>query len=141
MPPREEAQLNASCLQPEKRKQSIVNVDKSTECFEDSTKRAGLAANLVLVCMMCSAQYTFCTSEATKIVHENNIQLVYVTCSISKGQALGKTLCAITNLPEQPSEFLTYNIVNKTVRECAMNAMFCAVKEAVEYTKGQLISQ
>jgi transcription elongation factor Elf1 len=54
------------------------NVDNSTECFEDSTNRAGFAAKLVLVCMMCDAQYTFCTSEVTKIVHENNIQLV--TC-------------------------------------------------------------
>jgi hypothetical protein len=66
------------------------NADNSTECFEDSTKREGLAAKLVLVCMMRGAQYVFCTFEVTKIVHENNIQLVYVTCSISKGQASGK---------------------------------------------------
>lgn len=85
---------------------------------------------------MCSTQYTFCTPEATKTVHENNIQLVYVTCSISKGQALGKTLCAITNSPEQPSQLLTYNIVKKTVKECAMNSVFCAVKEAVKYKEG-----
>lgn len=51
------------------------NIGNSTECFEDTVNRVGLAAQSVLVCARCGAQHTFCASGSSKNGYESFLLL------------------------------------------------------------------
>lgn len=106
--------------------------ENTLSCFEDTSKRVGLASSLVFICSNCSAEETFYTSEYIQTGYEVNTRLVYGLRCIGKGQAAGKTLCAVMNLPKPPTRFTSYNDnLNNAVRECAEVSMALAVREAV----------
>ena len=128
-----------SCALSSFMKCKYCDANGSIVCVENSKKRAGIAAKLILECTSCGVQHSFCTSENTDHGFENNIRFVYGLRSIGKGAAAGKTLCSILNMPKPPTKFIKFNtILNKATKECASKSMTEAVKEAVDQNDGSV---
>lgn len=106
-------------------------------CSENVSGRVGLASSLDLSCSTCSAKQSFYTSKHCDVGYEVNARLVYGLRCIGKGQAAGKTLCAVMNLPQPPTRFITYNkFLTTAIRECAELSMSLAIREAIVCNEG-----
>ena len=80
------------------------------------------------------ANYAFSTFNRTEHGFENNLRFEFGLCSIGKGAY--KLLCAIMNLSKPPRKFNNFNnILNDSMKDCAIKSMTNAVSEAVVENK------
>lgn len=116
---------------------SVCGVN-SVQCYEEIPSRVGLVVSLVLECTNCGAKHSFVSSKGNKkAFFETNMRFVYGLRTIGKGQAAGKTFCAIMDLPQPPSRFQNYfKKINNATVDCANKSMLDAVHEAVDWNEG-----
>ncbi|GFX75729.1 uncharacterized protein TNCV_2237021 [Trichonephila clavipes] len=100
---------------------------------------SGGAADLDIICDICSYSYNFCSSKKCKAeigkpsTYEVNTRLVYAMRCIGKGAEAARMFCGIMNLPPPPTKSSKYNkMLLGTTKDVCDATMKDAVKEAVE---------
>jgi hypothetical protein len=113
---------------------SNCDSENCIELFENCKKRRGLATSIGARCVECQSSSSTMTSKVTRDkLYELNVRYVYGLRSIGKGNAAGKTLSAVMNLPQPPTRFGTYTkTIGRNIEQVCESSMRHAVQGAIE---------
>lgn len=101
-------------------------------------RRIGLASELQVCCKNCKSCSTFFNCEKlenaeSKVnLYDLNMRFVYALRSIGKGQAAGRMLCGVMNLPPPPAKFSHYNkVLTAASEQVCTEQMKVAAEECI----------